>query len=162
MDADAVGKVKLVALGEAVFRQPPVVEEHVHGPVDGVQPIEGPQVPVEDSGTLLHEAAFVLPNPGELVVVLDLHDLVPLAEQGLAEGVLGLVLGGGVQGGLEHPVQVLHPQYALLHGGQHLHVHQRLRGAEPGALPLAKLLDPLQNALRGQDLLIDKIGFLAA
>ena len=100
MDADAVRKVQLVALGEAVLRQPPVVEEHVHGSVDGVQSVEGPQIPIENSSALLHEAAFILPVPGDLVVVLDLHDLVSLAEQGLAEGVLWLVPGGGVQGGL--------------------------------------------------------------
>ena len=105
---------------------------------------------------------MIHPLPGDLIVVLDLHDLVALPEEGFPKDVLRLAEGGGVQSLLEDLVQMFHPQDALFHGGKDLHVHQGLGGPQAAALLLTQGGDPLQYPLGGQYLFEDEIGFVVA
>ena len=75
---------------------------------------------------------------------------------------LRLIHGRRVQGLLKHPVQIFHAQHALFHGRKDLHVHEGLAGAQSAALSPAQLRHPLQDPLRGQDLLVDEVGGLLA
>ena len=69
-------------------------------------------------------------GPGQAIVVFDLHHLVPLPEHHVAIFPFFFLMGRGIQGLLQALIQIIDPQRALFHGGQHLDILQRLLGAQ--------------------------------
>ena len=93
--------LKLVKQGEVIAHYP-VVKADLHISRRKIYLLYRANVAVEDSRALL----AVVTVPLEIIVVLDLHYAVALAEDTLAVDVLLLTLGLGIERALEHYVEV--------------------------------------------------------
>ena len=118
VDGDGIGVLQLVQHLQGVGG-PPVVVLDDHRLGRAVDHLDDPDVPVEDAGAL-PVAAF----PDNVVVVLDLHHLVPLPEEAGAVLYLHLLDGGRVEGRLELLVQLLGAQDSFPPGDDDLDVPQ--------------------------------------
>ena len=119
MDAHAVGQFQFFEVGQRVEGLAAIVEGHGQFLVVGVGGGDIANVAVEHAQTVFHAA-----RPAHVVVVLDLHDLVALAEDHLAAAQLALAGGGRVDGLLQHGVEGVNARVHALHRRHHLYAAQ--------------------------------------
>ena len=100
MDGDGIGQFQFLQLAEIIIHDLAVIKGHPHLFRIG---IDGK----DDAGvTVINAKAFVIPLaafaivafPDHVIVIFDLHDLIPLPEHRLAEMDLPFVKGRRVQG----------------------------------------------------------------
>ena len=127
MDGDGVGGLQLAQVLGGVD-QHPVVHPHRHGAGARVDGFHDANVPVVGPHPLL----AAVPLPDDLVVVFDLHHLVPRAEHPGRALQLGLAFGGGVQKVLQQGVQGLGAAGAHLGGAEHLDVPDGVEAVAAG------------------------------
>ena len=78
MDGDGIGQLQFLQLLEAVLDHFPLVKFHRHGLGKFIDLPDDSHIPVEHAASLIQGNAVPIPYlPGHLIVVLDLHDLIP-------------------------------------------------------------------------------------
>ena len=117
MYGDGICQLQLLQLLKAVLHHPPLVKFHLQGLGKGVYLAYDAHVAVEDALALVHRDPIAVPHlPGQLVIIFDLHYLIPGPEYGTSRLLFRLVCRRRIEIFLEDPVQLLHAQSALAHG----------------------------------------------
>ena len=100
MDSDRIGQLQLVEHIEGILCHP-VIIPHMQAPAGTVDHLDGADVPVVYADSLLP----IVPGIDNVVVIADLHHLVPLPEHTRAELLLGLASVLGIEYLLELPAE---------------------------------------------------------
>ena len=152
MHGQAVGQLQLLEHGVFILGRAPIVKEYHQRFFLGIHGQHNAHIAVENARAV----AVILAHPFQLIVVLDVHHLVALAEDALAVLNFGLFWAGRVEGGLQHGVEGDHAARALLGGRKHLDGVQGIGAFHVGRQPAAAKLHHRAGGILGIGVALEK------
>ena len=126
MDRDRIGKLKFIQKFIGVLYHSPFIKLYDHLFCEIIDLSYDSHISIENSKAFIHsESKFCTDFPRELVVILCLHNFIPLTEHRAAIFFLHFIIGRRIHISLQNPIHALYAKQSLAHWCQYLDIIRR-------------------------------------
>ena len=109
MDGDGISQFQFFQLGIIVIHHFPIIENHLHGFVSVIDLSYHARIAVKYAYAFITAFSHgIIHAPRNIIVIFDLHDLVPFPEDNLTEFFFRSFLRRRIQSSLQNGVEILH------------------------------------------------------